>query len=609
LLLAATLLPRRAKAQVVEQPLDTTIIQAGFSYNYDTYVWSDSVLFRRRLGNNTVWGLDGGLSAIEISSSDGLKRKQRFLSGRAFVDHRFSPRWSGGLSISQRRQRLEELANRHYVFSDVLARLKYFLGSSSWLSQKTGFSVAGRLAGHASTEDAGFTSETAAQIETHRWWNRFWRMYGSLKINKLRNVPSVEGRWGGSTSGNFAFGDTLAVSVEDLVRRTRYYPTAGDYETIAEQELRHGHLLATASGAWGTSMRWVMAADYTWRQETYELTNSASSAGAILPLGLRQSSRGYRLKLDRRIGSFAGLSAAYGYREADEDFGANVKDQNSQTGELELGGYCRIGESDSLVLRTLWKVVSFFVPPDSAFYTDRDLATRLAEISWVHRYSPAWETVLSFSYRGFRQAFISGLWSGDNNHNDIYVLEPRLRWRPAPGWRVHQTYRIQANYLSYDIEKGHPQPERSTLYRRGESETRVWLAPLDRVKVELRYTYRYEDFGPLVWREKWNQRVSWDRRTHLAGLSWRYSPHQAWELVPGLYFEQKRSYDHKEEKAKTVRLPRATFVRRVGQLAVLWRSAGRRDDLKLSGSRRIQKSSSGPKDVSDWVELTYRRHW
>lgn len=600
---------RGAQAQPIEHPADTTTVHIGFSYNYDTYVWSDSVLFRRSLGGNTSWGLDGGLSATEVSSSDGLKRKQRFVAGRVFVDHRFSSRWSGGFSLTQRRQRLEELANRHYVFSDILTQLKYSFSRYFWLAQKTGFSIAGRSTGQASTEDLGFTSETVIHLQSHHWLDRFWQSLGSLKINNLKNVPSVEGRWELSSSGGFFVGDSLSVGFADLIRNTRYYPTVDNYETVAEQELHNGHFIATASGDWGPRLYWRIATDFTWRREKYELIGDQNSAAAILPLGLRQSSRGYRMKLGSHVGSFAGLSAGYNYGESDEDFGVDVKDQDSKTGELELGGYCRLSGSDSLVARTLWKVVSFFVPPDSAFYTDRDLATRLAEISWIHQYSPSWETVLSFSYRGFRQAFISGLWSGDNNHNDIYLLEPRLRWRPAPGWQVHQTYRIQANYLSYDIEKGQPQPERSTLYRRGESETRLWLAPLVHSKIELRYTYRYEDFGPLIWREKWNQQVSWDRRSHLAGFSWRCRPYRGWELTPGLSYEEKRSYDHQEEDSRIVRLSRSTFVRRTVRFSAIWQPAGRRDDLRLSGSRRIQKSSGGMKDISDWVELAYRRYW
>ena len=602
-------MPIPAAAQTTDRPGDTTAILVGFSYNYDTYVWSDSVQFRRRLGQQTVWGLDGGLSATQISSSDGIERKQRFLSGRAFIDHKFSSRWTAGISLTQRRHRLEELANRHFVFSDALMELKYSWSPSSWVAQKTGFSVAGRSAGGVSTEDAGFTTETAAHFETRRWRDRLWRIYGSLKINKLQNVPSVEGHWGGVTSGEFASGDTLDLSFNDHYRQTRYYPSATNYQTIAEQRLRQGNFLATASGGWGTDLRWGISTDYIWRRERYGMVTSGNSLNAVLPMGLRQSSRGYQLNLGRRFGVLGGLNVAYGYNETDEDFGADVKDQDSQTGELELDGYFTPGTSDSLVVRALWKVVSFFIPPDTAFYTDRDLATRLAEIAWFHRYTPAWSMRISFSYRGLRQVFVSGLWSGNNNHNDIYLFAPCLNWQPAPGWSINQTYRIQANYLSYDIEKGQPQPERSTLYRRGESETRMSLMPLAHSAIELRYTYRYEDFGPLIWREKWNQQVSWDRRSHLAGITWRARPHAAWEVAPGLYFEQKRAYNHKEEDQKAVRVPRSTFVRRMIRLAATWRPASGRDDLHISGSRRIQRSSSGPKDVSDWVELTYRRHW
>jgi len=584
-------------------------ILVGFSYNYDTYVWSDSVQVRHRFGRQTTWGLDGGLSATQISSSDGIQRKQRFISGQTFVQHQLSPQWSIGLTLAQRRHRLEELADRHYVFSDALTELKYTLSPLSWVSQKTGLSIAGRSAGDASTDDAGLTSETAAQVETRYWRDRRWQVRGTLNVHRLHNIPSVEGRWGLVTQGEFIIGDSLSMIVDDSYRQTRYYPQADNYQMIAEQRLRQGHFLTLASGGWGDKVFWGVNTECTWRRETYAAINDDILSTAVLPMGLRQSSRGYQLKLGGTIGDIGGVNAAYGYAETDEDFGADVKDQNAKTGELELQAYLSPGATDSLSVRALWKVVSFYVPPDSAFFTDRDLATRLAEVSWSHRHSPAWSTTVSFSYRGLRQAFISGLWSGNNNFNDIYLCEPALVWRPMPALKINQTYRIQANYLSYDVEKGQPQPERSTLYRRGESETLISLSPLSHSIFELRYTYRYEDFGPLIWREKWNQQVSWDRRSHLAGWSWRIKPHQAWELTPGLHFEQKRAYNHEEEENKTVRVPRTTFVRRMIDVAVSWRPTHGHDDLQLSGSRRIQRSSSGPKDISDWVELTYRRHW
>lgn len=591
------------------KPGDTTAILIGFSYNYDTYVWADSVLFVRRLGSRTVWGLNGGLSATQISSSDGLTRKQRFISGRTFIDHELSSRWSAGVSFAQRRQRLEELADRHFVFSDLLTQVKYSWSPSTWVIQRTGLSLADRSTSGASTASSGFASQTAARWEAHGPGDRLWQAHGSLKFENLREIPAKEQRWGASTSGRVIFGDTLSVLFEDVNRQTQYYPAADDYETIADQRFRDGQFLARAAGDWGKHLRWELTTDYGWHKESYALTKGKTPAASPLPLGLRQTSRGYRGLLSGQVGELGGVAVAYRYLDADEDFGASAKDQNLETGELEISAYCRPAPADSLGARVLWKVVSFVVPPQGGFYTDRDLATRLAELAWQHRFSPEWETTIAFSYRGFRQVFISGQWSGNNNHNDVYMLEPRLRWSPAPGWRVQQTYRIQANYLSYDVEKGRPQPERSTLYRRGESETRLVLAPVHRAEVELRYTYRYEDFGPLIWREKWNQLVSWDRRSHLVGAVWRYHLKTAWELVPGFSFEEKRSYDHRERGTATVRVRSAAFVRRVIELAVHWRPEGGRDDLHLSGSRRMQRSPSGLRDISNWVEFAYRRFW
>ncbi len=603
------LIGSRTLAQETEPPPEQTSITFGFSYNYDTYVWTDSVLFRRNLGKQTVWGLDGGLSATQISSSDGLTRKQRFLNGRTFVDQRFSDRLSGGFSLAQSRQRLEELANRHYVFSDILTRLRYEFSPVFSLTQRTGFSVAERSAGKAKTKDAGFTSETEFTLRETRWLKRTWQGQGLVRAHQLQNVPSVEGRWSLAGAGELIFGDSLSFAAADHGRRTSYYPTLDDYETIARQKLHNGHFTADAVGHWAGGFFWGLTTDFTWRRESYELTQKSANTSPVLPLGLRESSEGYRLRLGNKLGGSGAVTAAYRYLETTEDFGADRKDQNSKTGELELAGYFRVGQADSIYVRGLWKVVSFVVPPDSGFYTDRDLATTLVDLGWTHTFTPVWDGSLVFSYRGLQQVFLSGQWSGNNNHNDIYLFMPRLSWRPLPGWGLKQIFRIQANYLSYDLEKGVAQPERSTLYRRAEAVSSFDALPLPPLPLELRYTYRYEDFGPLIWREKWNQQVSWDRRSHLAGIRWRWTPYRGWVLTPGVSFEQKKSYDHQEVDDEAVRVHRSTFVRRVIELSVLWRPEDGRDDLYLSGSRRIQRTGGADKDISDWVELTYRRHW
>ncbi len=590
-------------------PPDSTTILFGFSYNYDTYVWSDSIIFRRSLGTRSTWGLQGGLSATQIDAADDLERRQRFLMGRVYFDHQLSSRWSIGFSARQRRHRLEELADRHFVFSDALVKARYTLGAGSWFQQQAGVSSAGRAAGQFSTDDRGFTSETELQLESNQFLNRLWRLSGSVDIHDLRNVPLVETRWHGLTQGSFFWGDTLAVDLADHYRQARYYPNTNEYKTIAEQHYHQGHFLTTLNGTWQQMIGWELRTHYTWHREEYEFVNQSNNGIALLPSGLRQMSAGYRLRLSTAGRYPYGVQASYAFSKAEDDFGADVKDQDAKTGELQLSGYLRVTHADSVGAKVLWKVVSFFVPPDSAFFTDRDLATRLTELSWFHTFNQTWRAGVIFTYRGLQQVFLSGQWSANNNRNNIYLLEPQVRWQPLPGWEINQTYRIQANYLSYNIEKGEPQPERSTLYRRGESESLVRFTPLARLTNELRYTYRQEDFGPLIWREKWNQQVSWDRQSHVIGARWHVGLGRGWRVTPGASYEEKRSFNHQTVDEETIRVPGTTFVRRVMELTIRWQPARGRDDLFVSWSRRLQRSSQRPKDIADWVQITYRRNW
>ncbi len=447
------------------------------------------------------------------------------------------------------------------------------------------------------------------QLETNRFLNRLWRLTGSFDVHDLRNVPLVETRWHGMTRGSLFWGDSLAVDLADHYRQARYYPNTDEYETIAEQHYHQGHFLTMINGTLRDAIRWDLRTHYTWHREDYDLVNQGTDRPAILPLGLRQMSTGYRLRLSTAQSRPLGMQVLYAFGKSEDDFGSDVKDQDTETGELQLSGYARLSSADSVGAKVLWKVASFFVPPDSAFFTDRDLATTLTELSWFHTFNQSWRAGITFTYRGLQQVFLSGQWSANNNQNDIYLLEPQVRWEPLPGWKISQTYRIQANYLSYDIEKGEPQPERSTLYRRGESESLVRFSSFGRVTNELRYTFRQEDFGPLIWREKWNQQVSWDRRSHVVGVRWRVGLGYGWRVTPGASYEEKRSFNHQTVEEATVRIPGTTFVRRLLELTIQWQPGGGRDDLFVSWSRRLQRASQRPRDVADWVQLTYRRHW
>jgi len=594
-------------------PLDSSnnhaFTLAGFSYNYDTYVWTDSLDVRRVLGKRTVVGLNGGLFATQISSTDGLTRRQRFISGRLNLDHQLSSRWSAGLTVSQQRQKLEEVVDRHYVFSDILTRLQYSISSGVDIAQETGFIVAARSAQSQKTKDQGITSITRVNVVDRQWLKRSWQAGGSVEVRALSHVPSVEGRWQASTTGEMIFGDSLSVVYGDQAKQTRYFPLIDSFGTIARQRLRDGYFTADSRGTFGPATRWSVAANYAWRRESYALIHGEMMGASALPQGLDRTDSGYHLRGSQDLGERGQIGVRYRYQETSEDFGRDVKDQDAFTGELEISGMYRFTPVDSVNVRVLWKVVSFEVPPDSAFFVDRDLATRLADISWTHEFDQIWTAGISFSYRGLRQVYISGDWSANNNHNDIYLLMPRIQWRPSSSSRINQTYRIQANYVSYDTEKGYAQPERSTLYRRGESETSMHYQLIDPLAAEGRFLYRYEDFGPLIWREKWNQQVSWDRRSYLVRVGFEVTPHPAWKISPAMSYLEKRSFNHEDDAGESVRRPKSTLLRRTWELQAVWLPSSGRDDLAISGSRRIQHSTTGMKDTSDWVEITYRRYW
>jgi hypothetical protein len=327
----------------------------------------------------------------------------------------------------------------------------------------------------------------------------------------------------------------------------------------------------------------------------------------LLPGDVRTTHRSYRFGASRCFSAFH-IEFDYSYRWVEERFSESRRNQTAETGALDARLGWRLRRSDSIGVHAVFRVTSYTVPGGEAtFFDDRDQAERVVDVYWWHHFSDLFSVRPLFSYRGFRQVFISEKNSANNNTDNIYLLAPVLRWRPWPALAVTQQFAIRAHYRYNDFSRDDPDGG-GTLYRRAESVTGVRITRTKKVAWDLRYTYRYEDFGGLYDRDGWVQSVDWDRRSHLIDgrLSWR--PVGSITLRPGMGLEYKQSFRHRLEGEDIRRIKDDSFNRQNVSLSAEWNSnAGYL--VRLLIARRVQEFGTGPRDRDDRWEFSVEKEF
>ncbi|MCJ7578480.1 MAG: hypothetical protein MUO91_08525, partial [candidate division Zixibacteria bacterium] len=211
------------------------------------------------------------------------------------------------------------------------------------------------------------------------------------------------------------------------------------------------------------------------------------------------------------------VESFYKYESSDEDYTGAEKDQKMEGGEWGGELKAEITRLDSLHLNASIGVTSFYAPPFSGQFNDRDVLTILAWGELLHIFNPYFNIRLEAGFRNFNQLYLSNRLSSNNNHNQTYLLSPTMTWQPDEKLNFKQNYSIQANYIYYDYEKA--SETKNKLFRRASSTSEIVYRYNQRVIFSLGYIYKYEDYGQLIWKDQWVQKPSWDRRTNTINLS------------------------------------------------------------------------------------------
>lgn len=591
--------------------------EGGYSSSYTTRAWYDSTSAQLVGPLGARWRLGQHLDLLrnDLASGGDVRQRNHRLS-LAARPHSPGSGWT--LDVAGTDNAIKETVDRRTLTGEA------FLGRAiDWhdalsLQLKAGAIASRHRASAESASDAGFGYRTSADWSPDlrrgsEWMPRMMSASVRHDGDRRDRLRADETTW--SLASNWQWTrDSLELAWGEEWSSTRFYPNPEQFDEIGRQEYRrrtvhlawnHGATHRSTEGirSWFGPFSWRIEADAGLDGNAYS-TVASEQAVATLPRDTRTTERGYLLQTGRSFGPlFADLQ--YRYRWVKDRFGERRRDQTAETGEVEGRLRWQVTESDSLTVRTIFRVTSYAAPGDSSFFEDRDQAERVVEVAWWRRVSSVFFVRPVFSFRGFRQVYISEQFSANNNTDDVYLLAPEFDWRPSQVLSIFQRVSVRAHYRFFEFERSDPDG-RGTLYRRAESETRLGIRQSGQATWRLRYIYRYEDFGGLFDRDGWVQSVDWDRRSHLmdATLEWRPSGNLV--VMPNLGLEFKRAFQHRLDGGEITRIKDEPFKRQYVGLEISWTMSS---GLALRGSlaRRVQQFGGSPRDRDDRWNINISR--
>jgi hypothetical protein len=302
----------------------------------------------------------------------------------------------------------------------------------------------------------------------------------------------------------------------------------------------------------------------------------------------------------------------YKYMHSEWDYLNEESDQSMEGGELGGRLTAEITQADSLQLTGSIGVTSFFAPISGQF-NDRDKLTVLVWGEYVHIFSPYLIMRLEGGFKKFHLIYMSEQFSFENNNDQTYLLSPTLIWLPHSKLTLKQVYSIKANYRYYDHQKA-SETGRNSLFRRASSASEIIYRYNRRVTFLVNYSYRYEDDGPLIWRDQWVQKISRDQRTNALNLSVDYKPSWKITISPKYTYEERKSWNHEaeeivENEEMTVeerRILGSRFSRNM--ISISFQYLVNQDNfLYLAAAHRLQDVTQRKREVSDYVTVSIAR--
>jgi hypothetical protein len=592
-----------AEIFVLSENAFCTLLRLDFSQDNRTYLWNTKLDYSRLVDRGFFWGFSSAINSMLIQKSLFSNNQNRWQEDGNLglnAGYSLSPKLKLGVLFAQDVNSLEK---RKVQNSEYGITTEYQISGIHFSQVIGGKDVQRRWEG-GERDDAGFHHQLEISNSPDIINGANTRLYFRQTSSALSNVPLLERDFSLFFAKTFTTEDSVEFTYQEDWSKKKFY--LGDISLAQINTQRRSQRLINLKTSTRIPLQLRMDFDFDFLSDGYKYSGEADP---LVPRLTNNSisSQNLNLKLSREFLNRVALSSYYKYLQSDEDYTEDYKDLKMKSAEWGGNLTMRINRSDSLCFTISVGVTSFYASPSSDQLNDRDLLTFSSWGIYRHVFNPLFSLQVEGGFRNLHQVYISNRLSANNNHNQTYVLSPTFFWQPFTVLGIKQNYNIQANYIYYDYEK-ETESTKNRLFRRASSNTNVNWAVTGRIDFNLGYTYRYEDYGQLVWRDQWVQKPSWERRTHTIGFSMEYRPVRFISFTPGYSYQTRKSWDHFADlvSLKEVRSLSEKYTQSTLSVAGQYR-IDVLEYIMLSAGRRVQKSAPGTKDVSDYAAVSVNR--
>ncbi len=577
-----------------------------YSQNNNTYNWENSLKRNSNFGRLRC--------DLDVNTSSTLIKKPfKYWQEHLWTNFRADYKIADGFSLTPYMSHSRNALQKKIIYSSELKltmpykRFKYF-EINPFIANK----AIKRVGDEPTGVDKGFGYGFSTNSKPLKILGNHMESSISYKYYDLNRIPYSEfsARLGGLMVWSAA--DTLQWILKDAESTTRYIsgqlPEEKDIANIVRQVKvdRRAEYLARIRLPVSFSAR--LTGDLSFISYYY---NSEANISSILRSDNYTEGRNFNIELEKILFGKVWLSSGYRYSWSEEDFGRSELDQWHEMGELSFKASAEISPDDSASFDGIIGVTSYYGLHGGSIY-DRDLKTQIGNIRYKHLFNKYFTGEVVFGYSSFYQIYTSRYNSANNNQNETYILRSTFNWDLTSGIEINQSYEIRANYIIYDYVPN-PIETPSRIFRRGSSETGLNLRLSDKFSLMPGYTYRYEDYGKLIWDENnWQQATGWDRRYHSLSVKISYYPFRNFGIEPECSWESKKEYDHKLddsgptfERGNIVREERLDELKKIAAINITW-NFSQSERLNLSYSRRKWENMGKVIDISEFVSASVR---
>lgn len=579
----------------------------NFSYDRSTYLWQDSLWVNHDFSNNVSVLLQNQSNAMLIKKSlfvNSGDRWQKNANTNLVLTYNRQSDFSWGVTGYNNYSRLE---NRRVTMNQLGLHQDLAVTRNLEMSNVLSYSETSRYIGELNEKDPG-----VMQKFDMSYIGPFFNL-GSLgvsydhELNLLRRTPEKSFRLNLGFANN-STEKQISLNYSGNYQKNKFFSDLNSFDRVTTQNKyeHNGDLHLNFNLIRDLDLDLVST--YSYRRFEYR-EEAPEGSTRLLGRDNLTSTFYYKMAAEYPLLGISLLRAEYIYRASEEEFGDIFNGQDIDLGELRLSYYLNLTKNDSIFTSGTFSVTSYKGKNRENLFSDRDRAFRLGQLIYQHGFSEHLLLRMRGSYQYNHYVYISSVLSANNNHNEVYLVQPEIEWSPVPSLRISQSYVMHANYIYYDYEK-YMDSQRNTLYRKADYLLKINYAFSPHLDIMLSYRYRYEDFGQLVYRDQWAQRISWDRKGHLPSIEVEWRPSPALIINPGYSYERKHSFDHLAgtEEGQIVLEEKELFKRERIFINIEYRP-GAKSNIQFAYTRRVQKSLLFSDDNSDIVTLNIRRYF